>query len=393
MEKVKLNCKACGGVCVSGKCTYCGSFNEEYNNIDKYENLYDNYNSIINGEQKFSDEDCRFFLESFLHRNFEQNSEFSDMLIKLFSKEMAENGNLFSMNEKEKIFLAFADMILREKNVNEKLNIVFYDAESKRCNGIYVAASNYVGLSRQLLDTNPIEAYSTIFHELTHVQQNREINYDRTISAFRIYEIMDFINRKELGQEYYDKNYARLPEELEAYRSQYNSSIEFFRSLNVEIPKEIIDKAHECNELLSYIINSERFKYREVDGKYYPINYLLVKNIKDKPEYLEEYPQLKIAFKVKNGHVVDKTSEELKNDFSKYKDDNTILNGDRDEINTLYINMIRSTRIAEEKLEKMTVSEEENNNSKVMGYSSLFIIIPLVTIICLGIVILGTLLN
>ena len=55
--------------------------------------------------------------------------------------------------------------------------------------------------------------------------------------------------------------------------------------------------------------------------------------------------------------------------------------------------MIRSTRIAEEKLEKMTVSEEENNNSKVMGYSSLFIIIPLVTIICLGIVILGTLLN
>lgn len=393
-NKIKFVCKGCSGLCTKGKCNYCGNFNEEYNNLDRYENLYDNYNAIISGKQKLNDEDCRFFFESFLDRNFENNSEFSNMLIKLFSKEMVENGKLFSISEKEKIFLAFADMISREKNVNEKLNIVFLDHKNmKNCNGIYVAETNAIALSRKLLDTNPIEAYSTIFHELTHVQQNREINHDRIISVLRIYEIMDIINRKELGQKYYDDNYRNLPEEIEAYRYQYTSSIDFFKSLNVEIPKEIIEKADKCNEKLSNIINSNEFVYRKVEDKYYPINYLLAKNIKDKPEYLDKYPQLKIAFKVQNGHVIDKSSEDLKVDFFKYFYDNTILNGNEDEIYALYTNMIRNTRNIENQLAEMTVSEEEKNNSKVMGYSSLFIIIPLVTIICLGIVIFGTLLN
>ena len=350
MGKVQFRCILCGGVSCSSICEFCGSVIDEYNNLDIYNEICDNYSKIINNEYKISSEYFNILKNAFFNRKLDSNCELSNMLIDILSKKLVEENSAFTMQEKENLFCMFVDNISKKENIPIKFGVLFYDINKERCEGY--AAENYaIGLSRRLLETNPIDAYSIVFHELKHVKQTLSIN-NKIISASSFTILMDKINWEILGQKYYDDNYEYLPSELEAFLFQYDEAFNYFEGINVKIPDELKTKAILHKEFYLNLLNSDKYYYRKVDDIYYPTAYIFSKNIYDKPEYLDKYPQLNFFYKIENGHTIEKTSQELNDDYNKFLSGEIFWNGDKEEINNIYLRSIQTARLNEQNQQK-----------------------------------------
>lgn len=317
------------------------------NNEFIFTDIKNNYDSYISGEKNISPSDYELLINRLINKNIPIEG-IQEQVINICLKGLATNEQLFDMTDKGKLYIEFAKLKSFEKvGLSDIEVVILYGMNlGNGCNGMYNSNTSKLLLSRSILEKNPIDACSTILHELTHQKQHYLTSDKGYLSAITMYDVMDTINRRKLGNKYYDENYFYISCEMEAELSGMSESLEYFNSLNVPIPEEIKGKFSNMTNSITNDIKTTQYLYRKVNGVDVPIGLIFAEAIYNNPEYLDEFPQIAMGYKEVDGHLVAKSLEELEMDYENYKNGNINWVGDPTEIDMLYQNTIIGLRMA-----------------------------------------------
>lgn len=155
--------------------------------------------------------------------------------------------------------------------------------------------------------------FMLIYHELFHVRQNNDINNGVINPRTCKYIYDDLIRNNE--KEFYKDNYNLINQEIDAQMMAYiytkrlkdKFKIEYDNNiLKSQIQKELELTKVEGRRLANYISN-----YHE----------LVLNQIKNHPEYLEQFPVLQIEFKIVDGFVCRRSQEEVQKEIDLYNEE------------------------------------------------------------------------
>lgn len=157
-----------------------------------------------------------------------------------------------------------------------------------------------------------------IFHEISHLDQNIKIgegHYDENVLNYIKDQLLDIYQHEQNGKfyifkplSYYEKNYKCFSKEIEADLN----SILLFLNFSLENKINLSDETINMIETLAYQTKSNQTKKRYVGGNvifnsyYLPLNEAFDFAIKDHPEWLEIYPQLKEEYYIMDYKVYKK---------------------------------------------------------------------------------------
>lgn len=206
-----------------------------------------------------------------------------------------------SPNQRASIFSSFARA--RSKNVfGRDIFILYTDNISKRNSGFYVEGAVTIAWKKIQsggLDS-VVENLITLFHELRHVKQdtdkkNGKINHKK-------YMMVKEDVLQDLDPDYYDVNYKKIYEEIDARVSAAKEAYHFLKTLPLPQSVKEREKFVQVLERLNKIIEREKnFYLRALSKKYMgneeaDIELYFDTVIKEHPEKLEEYPILKVEY-------------------------------------------------------------------------------------------------
>lgn len=206
-----------------------------------------------------------------------------------------------SANQRASIFISFARE--RSKTIFGKDIFVLYtDNISKKSDGSYLDGIvtiawrkiQYGGLDRV------VDNLITLFHELRHVKQEADKKSGK-INHKKYMMIKEDV-LEEMDPDYYDANYNKVYEEIDARVSAAKEAYHFFKSL--PLPKEVKERERYVQVLkrLEKIMERERSFYVRALSKKYKgdevadIEYYFDGIIKENPDKLEKYPILKVEY-------------------------------------------------------------------------------------------------
>ena len=150
-----------------------------------------------------------------------------------------------------------------------------------------------------------------LIHESCHVYQNAIMKKDyqsvdarTTLAPFYLLEAKDKV-LSYLDRGYYHDNYDNLTFENEAYAEGYIQARDWYMQYGLELSGEYIE--NKIQELKSKMNNF----YRVYDGKKRSLIDIFEDVIVDHPEMLDNYPILKVEYKIEDKKVIRKSDEEF----------------------------------------------------------------------------------
>lgn len=290
------------------------------NNIEEKINIkLDEINKKLSNEQPLEKNDDIFF-RTCLFNNIKPKSELD--YINIFRNIIDHNKkNIVSYETFEQITKMFIkDMMIKINNNRiENYNPVctIYDFEKYHDKNLDGFIQNYfmLKLNNQItkgiyFDNDPL-CFITIFHELTHTNQEIEIKLGFFSEEILTY-IKDDIMRKLCKTEnfdYYYTNYKSITSEKDANINGSEYGIVFLeQDLNIKLNDNVLEYLQDqTNKEKAQKLNT----LRNIGTDEQPLNLLFEQYIKNQPQYLEKYPQLTIEYIVKNNTVRKKTQPEL----------------------------------------------------------------------------------
>ena len=165
---------------------------------------------------------------------------------------------------------------------------------------------------RDLYDRKSIMTLYAISHELSHIGQYYDIHIRKLVNNSIIDQIKEFVISNH-DRQYYKDNYSYITYELEAEMVRIFEIPKYLNSLNLRLSNHEMEYlTNEHQDLQARMLVKERLLHGEVTT----LDAVFEKVIADHPEALREYTQLNMLYKIENGVVVKKTSEELQNDLN-----------------------------------------------------------------------------
>ena len=157
----------------------------------------------------------------------------------------------------------------------------------------------------------------TIFHELTHIQQNIQIesgiatpNIMRYIKDLLLDEYQKIENKEfnykstEQLLSYYKVNYKNESTEIDANLNAILLTIQFFLENNIDYTKEEKNLDTYFDKLIKRKYQKRNLTYCITFNSYYlTLDEAFDIAIKYHPEWLERYPQLKVEYTYNNGII------------------------------------------------------------------------------------------
>ncbi len=161
-----------------------------------------------------------------------------------------------------------------------------------------------------------------LFHELSHIQQNIQIETgvatpniicyikDTLLNKYQQIENKQFYGYVEnKTYSYYTINYENHSKEIDAELNAILLTIEFFQENNIDLPNETKYLKDYFDALVKRKNKKRNLTYCGTFNSYYlTLDEAFDVAIKYHPEWLEEYPQLKVEYKLEDG-VIQKKSE------------------------------------------------------------------------------------
>lgn len=172
----------------------------------------------------------------------------------------------------------------------------------------------------------------TMTHELQHTYQYKEIHCDEYfITPFLMDQIKEFV-MFDYNIDYYNQNHDSISFEKEAEIIGIGDAIQFINFLGIELPslEYFIQRKAELEEKLYD-------RRRVLNGVETTLDAEFAKVIVMHPEALRKYEKLNLLYKVEDNKVVEKTVDELVEDFNKMMENQSI----SDEYRKLYIEFYR----------------------------------------------------
>ena len=175
-----------------------------------------------------------------------------------------------------------------------------------------------------------------IFHELGH-EFIFGLMEDNSLTELPL--VLDFIKEHIICRDnakYYQENYQFVSFELYADLFMFRE----FTSYLKEIGCEYLVNFNYEKEIPERLQN----KNRTINGEVTTIDIEFEKEIKNRPELLEEFPKLKLLYIVENGLVRCKTKDELLSDNNKMLDSINITPSEKEILSDFYQNLIGRSR-------------------------------------------------
>lgn len=206
-----------------------------------------------------------------------------------------------SANQRASIFISFARE--RSKSIfGRDIFVLYTDNISKKNDGSYLDGIvtiawrqiQYGGLDKV------VDNLITLFHELRHVKQETDKRSGK-INHKKYMMIKEDV-LQELDSDYYDVNYKKIYEEIDARVSAAKEAYHFLKSL--PLPQEVKEREKyvQALERLKRIMERERSFYVRALSKKYKgsevadIEIYFDEIIRENPDKLEKYPILKVEY-------------------------------------------------------------------------------------------------
>lgn len=349
-------CQSCGGDVIDSVCQFCGLLNEDLNTlIEKLNNRLDyidtskvnqmsdvmnaiytlkkfniekvnalllktNYEEIIknkyldisnkiNNDIVLTNDDCKNY--EFLFYNYEKEENKIYCCNYVFKSILTGKSN-FSYNFFKEIVVYFAESFSEKLGIECKTSITELE---ENINGRQIY--EFVFLDNKLMEDfyynkNP-KLLGTIFHEVTHLNQDKRQKNNEIVSLSNYIQLKEIIISN-LNQDYYNQNYINVTFEKEARLNEYIYLIRYLKSIfGSSFTKE--DEKEELERVNLTIMQNEDL-LRIYKGNNVNVEDIFDEIILDNPNYLKEYPSLNIEYKLnEDGQVVRKMQEEIENDF------------------------------------------------------------------------------
>lgn len=337
--KASKKCLGCGAQKFDGcECIYCGTINEELKVlVDKLISVLKNKNDYDNEElvnlysiKNLNIEEINIVLTK---NNFYQVAR--DKIDELFSNRYGSdiNDETFfitlidsdSIEKEDKDFLIVClmrFMVMDKLNVtneNKKLLIKYYTeffigAKVNNPELIYTDKIDAQGdslynmirfretdVDKLLEEKDYVELLRLIFHECTHTYQKYHRHKGDLITGLLFMQTKEEIISKRYP-EYYDENYNMYLDEVEARYNEYRTLIDMMRVFGLKMSDQSISVLNEemIKEEKNMENNSRMFNDHVTTVE--EIFDFIILNMKD----INNYPLLKLEYKVENGKVVKK---------------------------------------------------------------------------------------
>lgn len=157
-----------------------------------------------------------------------------------------------------------------------------------------------------------------LFHEVEHIRQNYERD-NGVITPNSCKYVYDYIIRCN-EEKFYQENYTLINQEIDANIKAYIAVKKLKDRFGVNYPEKDVKEQIQTQLSLSKIENRKMANYI--------IDYhdLVLVSLTKHPEYLEQFPQLQVEFKMVDGIVCRREKDELVAEMEKYKEEkNTLL--------------------------------------------------------------------
>lgn len=354
MIKSKSGCNNCGGTILNGVCEFCDTIYEEFNvavqelcskldkidismvnqmsdvmndiymlkdmrieKIDsfllktKYEDIikkeYHELFQRINSGTELNSEDCKKFEYFMFNYDTEENKiNYCDYVIRAI---LLGKGQ-FSYEFVKKIITCFTEKAAEFFGLKCKAAI---EELKEHVNG--EKSGNRILLNNNLIDNfyynhNP-KLIETIFHEVSHIMQDKRQKNKSVVSLPDYLQIKDMVASR-VNSDFYDDNYLSVTFENEARLNGAIYSMRYLKALfgyQGSIEKEELERIN-----LTIAQNENMLRaYRGNDAN---VEDIFDEIISSNPKYLIAYPSLRYEYKeTEDGHVVRKSFEEIKDEY------------------------------------------------------------------------------
>lgn len=247
-------------------------------------------------------------LESLIMTEEEINRSDMDILTKMvFDKTISKTS--FS-----KFVLLFTEFYMEDRNIYFH-SVTYGDVNS----GNDAETIGYdIVFSKEKIDTiydleEEDSVFFLLFHEVEHVRQNYERD-NGVITPNSCKYVYDYIIRCN-DEEFYRNNYTLINQEIDADIKAYIAVKKLKDRFGISYPENDL-KAQIKTQLSLSKIESRRMSN-------YIVNYhdLVLTSLIKNPEYLEQFPQLQIEFKMVDGVICRRDKEELIDEMEKYNEE------------------------------------------------------------------------
>ena len=276
-------------------------------------------------DSSFSPQELDFIYKAYVSHDCGGQNEF--LYASLVAKNLIMNREWTLPDVDRKKFIIEMTKTFAEQSLKSKyIDVDIVDTLEEEVYGDFsstVLANNVFGkirLSKNLFDgtTDFSEIFSTIAHELTHLNQQKGFFIDKALSLRELVGIKDYILSLGLP-DYYKNNYANLSTEKEAFYIGYKDAIDYFNFLGVPIPDKVKQGFSTSSKIsMDAYSNLERVCDEKVEN----LDDIFSDFVKNRPEILDRVPQLLFEYVNDNGVVRPKTKEELLNDRENFSNEN-----------------------------------------------------------------------
>lgn len=371
--KASKKCSGCSAQKFDGcECMYCGTINEELKAlIDKLISVLKNKNDYNNEElvnlYSIKDLNIEEVNIALTKNNFYQvvrdkidealsNRYGSDINDEDFFITLIDSGSL-EKREKDFLIVCLMRFMVMDKlnvtNENKKLLIKYFteffmsvkvnspeviytnDIDAQGDSLYNIIRFNEKDVDKLLEEKDYVELLRLIFHECTHTYQKYHKHKRDLITGLLFMQTKEEIISKRYP-EYYKENYIIYLDEVEARYNEYRTLIDMMRVFGLKMSDQSISALNE--EMIKEEKNMEN-NSRMFNGHVTTVEEIfdsISLNMKD----INNYPLLKLEYKVENGKVVRKSDDELKSDYNMHME-KTVDEGARKQIEYIYKNLLK----------------------------------------------------
>ena len=235
-----------------------------------------------------------FLIEN--HFPFDDKQEIYDFYLKY----TLLNEKPISLNALRSLIIDFTKSYMEKYVSNPEVYII---ERNKLENAIGYSHENKIWLCdedvRRLYKYGFFRLIETIFHELMHVSQYKDIMIDKKDDERCITMIKDEILSNIL-EDYYQDNHLVLLSEVEANIAYRKNLLAFFEKINLTL----VDKKGDYQGAIDEYKKLLKYKRRMVDKKMHDLDEIFDNKIMFHPEYLGVYEQLNTEYKLDFDDIV-----------------------------------------------------------------------------------------
>lgn len=320
------------------------------NNIDeKILSFYKDTLKDANDKKGLSELQVKFLIENSNNKTLEIDNESSRVLDYLLTNLLVGEYDSISMDSKLKLANSLTNHVLRsvinDDDYFSKVTIEKNDSDSIAyfSNKFLNSKDCFVALNRKevkklIEEQDYTKLIETIFHECVHAKNYYSLVNLKEVNSTNMILAKEHVLSGTLN-DYYDNNYDIFLDEVLANAKSYDYTKKFIDALGFKMKDSAAydEKIQHKKELLN---NLER----TVNGKRMNVDDAFDENVKS-AIWLGKYPILNIEYKNVDGNLVKKSYDEVKSDYEKYLNDEISYNGNSNNIDNLYHNILKKNSI------------------------------------------------